>query len=77
VHDPLITAATVPFEDAVRQADAVVVAANHSAFRTPATLAQIVAGASPDCLIVDPWDCWGSGQLFVYASELHAVGAAR
>ena len=77
VHDPLVPAATVPFEDAVHQADAVVVAANHSAFRTPATLAQIVAGAGPDCLIVDPWDCWGSGQLFVYASELHAAGAAR
>jgi UDP-N-acetyl-D-mannosaminuronic acid dehydrogenase len=70
VHDPLIQAATIPFEDALSDCDAVIVATNHSAFRTPEALAQIIAAASPDCLIVDPWDCWGFGQLFLYAAEL-------
>jgi UDP-N-acetyl-D-mannosaminuronic acid dehydrogenase len=70
VHDPLVTPATASFEDAVSGADAVIVATNHSAFRTTDALAQIAARASADCLVVDPWDCWGSGQLFAYASEL-------
>jgi UDP-N-acetyl-D-mannosaminuronic acid dehydrogenase len=70
VHDPLIHAETIPFEAALNDADAVIVATNHSAFRTPAALAQIVAGAHPECLIVDPWDCWGFGELFVYTAEL-------
>ena len=70
VHDPLIHADTIPFAAAVSDADAVIVATNHSAFRTPAALAEIVAGAHPECLIVDPWDCWGFGELFVYTAEL-------
>ena len=70
VHDPLVAPATASFEDAVTGADAVIVATNHSAFRNPDALAQIAARASADCLVVDPWDCWGSGQLFAYASEL-------
>jgi UDP-N-acetyl-D-mannosaminuronic acid dehydrogenase len=70
VHDPLIHAATLPFPEALRDADAVIVATNHSEFRTPAALAQIVAGTAPECLIVDPWDCWGFGELFVYTAEL-------
>jgi UDP-N-acetyl-D-mannosaminuronic acid dehydrogenase len=76
VHDPLVATATPSFEDAVRGADAVVVATNHSVFRTPQALAAIAAGAGGDCLIVDPWDCWGAGQLFAYAAEL-APGAVE
>jgi UDP-N-acetyl-D-mannosaminuronic acid dehydrogenase len=75
VHDPLVATATASFEDALSGADAVIVATNHSAFRTPDALEQIVARASAECLIVDPWDCWGSGQLFAYASELAAPPA--
>src|SRR5438477_11063610 len=33
VHDPVVASRTAPFEDAVRDADAIVVATNHSAFR--------------------------------------------
>ena len=76
VHDPLVATATASLEDAVRDADAVIVATNHSVFRTPESLATIVAGAGGDCLIVDPWDCWGAGQLFAYAAEL-APGAVE
>jgi UDP-N-acetyl-D-mannosaminuronic acid dehydrogenase len=77
VHDPLVATATPPLAEAVSGADAVVVATNHSAFRTPEALAAIAAGASHDCLVVDPWDCWGSGQLFAYAGELLAAAAGR
>ena len=61
----------------LKDADVVVVATNHSDFRTPSTLAAIAAGASPECLVVDPWNCWGAGQVFAYASELVALGVER
>jgi len=41
----LFQADTIPFEDAVSDADAVIVATNHSAFRTPQALARSLPGA--------------------------------
>ena len=70
VHDPLVDIPTQPLEDAVRGARVVVVATNHSAFSTPSTIARIQELAGPDCLIVDPWNALGSGQVFAYAAEL-------
>jgi UDP-N-acetyl-D-mannosaminuronic acid dehydrogenase len=75
VHDPHVATPTASFNEAVRGADAVVVAANHSEFRTPAALAQIAAQAGPDCLVADPWNCWGAGQVFAYVAELARTGA--
>ncbi len=47
VHDPHVATPTAPLAEALTGADAVVVAANHSEFRDPATLAAIaeLAGA--------------------------------
>jgi UDP-N-acetyl-D-mannosaminuronic acid dehydrogenase len=70
VHDPLLAAPTAPLEDVLEGAAAVVVAANHSEFREQRTLAAIAALADDDCLVVDPWNCWGAGQVFAYAAEL-------
>jgi UDP-N-acetyl-D-mannosaminuronic acid dehydrogenase len=75
VHDPHVPTPTAPFEQAIEDAAAVVVAANHSEFRDPRTLAAIAGGAAADCLVVDPWNCWGAGQVFAYATELAALGA--
>jgi len=75
VHDPHVSTPTLSFEDAVDGAEVVVVASNHSEFRDPDALASIAERASADCLIVDPWNCWGVGQVFAYASELSALGA--
>jgi UDP-N-acetyl-D-mannosaminuronic acid dehydrogenase len=74
-HDPHVSTPTVSFEETVENADVVVVAANHSEFRDPRALAAIAQRASADCLVVDPWNCWGAGQVFAYASELAALGA--
>ncbi len=49
-----------PFEDA----DVVVVAANHHEFREPSSAGRDRRGGSADCLVVDPWNCWGAGQVF-------------
>jgi UDP-N-acetyl-D-mannosaminuronic acid dehydrogenase len=75
VHDPHVSTPTAPLEQVAQDATAVVVAANHSEFRTPEALATIAALAARDCLVVDPWNCWGAGQVFAYASELAALGA--
>jgi UDP-N-acetyl-D-mannosaminuronic acid dehydrogenase len=73
IHDPHVPTPTAPLEQVLRDADAVVVAANHSEFRDPAALAAIAALATERCLVVDPWNCWGAGQVFAYVSELAAL----
>jgi UDP-N-acetyl-D-mannosaminuronic acid dehydrogenase len=75
VHDPHVATPTASFEEALEAADVVVVATNHSEFRTPEALAAITERAAGDCLVVDPWDCWGAAQVFSYASELATLGA--
>jgi UDP-N-acetyl-D-mannosaminuronic acid dehydrogenase len=76
VHDPVVATPTVDLEGAVEGADAVVVAANHSAYSTPETLSLIGRIASQDCLVVDPWNAFGAAQVFGYASELAALRPA-
>ena len=73
VHDPHVATPTVTLEDALDAATMVVVAANHSQFRDPRTLAAIAERAADGCLVVDPWNCWGAAQVFAYASELVAL----
>ena len=75
VHDPVVATPTASFDDAVRGAEVVVVAANHSAYSTPDSLAAIGELAAPDCLVVDPWNAFGAAQVFAYASEVAALRA--
>jgi UDP-N-acetyl-D-mannosaminuronic acid dehydrogenase len=76
VCDPLAATPTQPLEDAVRDADVVIVATNHSAFETPETLRAIRSLAGDDCLLVDPWNSLGTGQVFLYAAESAALATA-
>ncbi|TMK23814.1 MAG: nucleotide sugar dehydrogenase [Actinobacteria bacterium] len=76
VHDPLVSTPTVALEEALEGAEAVIVATNHSDFRDPRTLSAIAERAGADCLVVDPWNCWGAAQVFAYASELAALRAS-
>jgi UDP-N-acetyl-D-mannosaminuronic acid dehydrogenase len=73
IHDPHVATPTAPLEQVLQDADAVVVAADHSEFREPSALAAIATLAKDDCLVVDPWNCWGAGQVFAYTAELAAV----
>jgi UDP-N-acetyl-D-mannosaminuronic acid dehydrogenase len=75
VHDPHVATPTASFSQAVAAADVVVVATDHPEFREPRALAEIAAQASGECLVVDPWNCWGAGQVFAYASELSVLTA--
>ncbi len=73
VHDPHVASPTQPLEAALRDADVVIVAANHSEFSAPATAQAIAALAADGALVVDPWNCLGSGQVFAFADELAAL----
>ncbi len=74
VHDPVVASPTQSLEETLHEANVVVVAANHAAFEPGATRAAIGALAAPDCLVVDPWNHLGSGQVFAFADELVPLG---
>ena len=73
VHDPRTPTPTAGFEDAVREADVVIVATNHSDYSQPESLERIRTLAGPECLVVDPWNAFGTSQVFAYAAELRAL----
>lgn len=77
VHDPHVATPTASFEEAVRDADAVVVAANHDDFRGLGPLRRIAALAGDEAVVVDPWNCFGTSQVFGYAVEAAALAAVR
>lgn len=77
VHDPWVTTPTASLAEALTGADAVIVATNHPEFCDPAVLTAIARHASPDALVVDPWNCWKAGQVFGYATELAALAPAE
>jgi UDP-N-acetyl-D-mannosaminuronic acid dehydrogenase len=76
-HDPHVPTPTASFKEAVTAADVVVVATDHPEFRDCAALTEIARDAKAECLVVDPWDCWGAGQVFAYASELVTLSAGK
>jgi UDP-N-acetyl-D-mannosaminuronic acid dehydrogenase len=73
VCDPHAPSPTQPLEQAVQDADVVIVATNHSEFERSEVLAEILRRASEDCLLVDPWNSLRTGQVFVYAAESAAM----
>jgi UDP-N-acetyl-D-mannosaminuronic acid dehydrogenase len=77
VHDARVPTPTVSLEEALDGAAAVIVATNHSEFRDPRTLEAIAERAERDCLVVDPWNCWGAAQVFAYGSEIAALLPSR
>ena len=50
-----------------------IIATNHSEFETPDAVREIVASASDDCLLVDPWNALGTAQVFGYMAEAAAM----
>lgn len=73
VCDPHARTPTQPLADAVRDADVVILATNHSEFEGAEALRTIVSGAAADCLLVDPWNALGTAQVFAYAAEAAAL----
>jgi UDP-N-acetyl-D-mannosaminuronic acid dehydrogenase len=73
VHDPHVPTPTQSFEDAILDADAVVIATNHSEFRGRQVLAAIADSAKGDAVLADPWNCFGTEQVFARPAELVAA----
>jgi UDP-N-acetyl-D-mannosaminuronic acid dehydrogenase len=77
VHDPHAPVATEPLEDAVSEAAAVVVATNHEEFSTSESLRVLGERAAEGCLVVDPWNAFGSAQVFAFVDEVVALAGDR
>ena len=75
-HDPVVQTPTTPLGEALLDADAVVVATNHSAFADRGVLRAIADSARRDAVVVDPWNVWGAGQVFAHADELLQLAGA-
>ena len=73
VHDPHVPTPTQSFDDAVLDADVVVMATNHAEFSGSGPLQRIADGAKDAALVVDPWDCFGAAQVFTYVSEIRTL----
>jgi UDP-N-acetyl-D-mannosaminuronic acid dehydrogenase len=73
VHDPHVPTPTQSLEDAVLDADAVVIATNHTEFRGRQVLAAIADSAKREAVLADPWDCFGTEQVFSRPAELVAA----
>lgn len=70
VHDPLID--SEPLEDAIKGAEILIVGINHDAF-SKISLEYLGNSVSPDCLIVDIWNMFGTGKIVFYLKDVLAV----
>ena len=76
VHDPVVATPSASFEQAVDDADVVIVATNHSAFERPEALARDRRAAPrPTASSWIPWNAFGAAQVFAYANEIAALRA--
>jgi len=73
VCDPHAATPTQPLEEAIRDADVVIVATNHSEFERPETQQAILDAVGGGCLLVDPWNSLGTAQVFAFATEAAAL----
>jgi UDP-N-acetyl-D-mannosaminuronic acid dehydrogenase len=73
VCDPHARTPTQPLAEAVADADVVIVATNHSAFQQPEAAREILRHTGSECLLVDPWNALGTGQVFSFVAESAAM----
>jgi UDP-N-acetyl-D-mannosaminuronic acid dehydrogenase len=66
-HDPHVPEESEPLETALENAEAVVVATNHSAFE------GIARDLPQGALLVDPWNITGASRVFAFVRELAPV----
>jgi UDP-N-acetyl-D-mannosaminuronic acid dehydrogenase len=72
-HDPHSPSSTLTLAEAVADADAVVLATNHSAWKDPAVLRRIADLASDGAILADPWNCFGQDTVFGDVEQLAAA----
>jgi UDP-N-acetyl-D-mannosaminuronic acid dehydrogenase len=77
VCDPHAQSPTQPLAEALRDADAVVIATNHSEFSGEGARTQILRATRESSLLVDPWNALGTHQVFAFAGECTALLGER
>ena len=77
VCDPHAHSVTVPLEDAVRDAEAVIVATNHSHFESDEARRVIGELSAPGCVVVDPWNSLGAGSVFSLATSVSSAAVGE
>ena len=73
VCDPHAATPTQTLEEAIRDANVVIVATNHSEFERPEARNTILDSVDGGCLLVDPWNALGTGQVFGFATDAAAL----
>jgi UDP-N-acetyl-D-mannosaminuronic acid dehydrogenase len=68
--DPHAHSVTVPLEDAVRDAEVIVVATNHTYFESDEARRVIGELSAPGCMLVDPWHSLGAQGVFAFVGEV-------
>jgi UDP-N-acetyl-D-mannosaminuronic acid dehydrogenase len=64
ICDPHASSATQPLDVAVRNAEVIIVATNHSEFECSGARHLIFETSAPGCLLVDPWNSLGTAEVF-------------
>jgi UDP-N-acetyl-D-mannosaminuronic acid dehydrogenase len=76
VCDPRAATPTQPLAEAVRDADVVVVATNHSEFETDEAVRTVLETSASHALLVDPWNALGGDAVFATTDEMAALRAS-
>lgn len=71
VHDPLID--SEPLEDALKGAEILIMGINHDAF-SKINLEYLHNLVSPECLIADIWNIFGTGKIVFYLKDFLDAG---
>ena len=77
VHDPHVATPTASFSEAILDADAVVIATDHTVLGGPDVLRAIIDGAKNEAIIADPWNSFDQNAVFASLSELPALSGAQ
>ena len=70
IHDPLVARVTSSLPDAVIDADAIVIATDHTILGTQEALRSIIDGSRTDAIIADPWNSFGQNAVFAPLAAL-------
>jgi UDP-N-acetyl-D-mannosaminuronic acid dehydrogenase len=68
-HDPFSTNG-VALTECVRDADAVIIATNHTEYSNPEMRGFLSERVDDRCIVVDPWNALGTSQVFSFVNEL-------
>lgn len=76
-HDPVSPSSTLTLSEATSDADAIIMATNHSSWCNDAALSEILSLAKQEAVVADPWNCFEQNLVFATSSELQSSSSAH